>query len=295
MRVTNSMLIDRVLASIHRNEAELRRLQTMAASGRAIRVPSDDPVGVVTALRTRSAAVHHGRLAAATEASVDWLRASELSLAEAADVLQRAREMALTGANGTLPPESYQALAIEAEQLLNHLLSVANATHDGRYLFAGHRTLTVPFVAVGSPVTAVNYQGDSGLIEREVAPGQRVAINVDGQATFGPAFTALIGLRDALSSGDAAALGSAVVAAVDSALDGVLAARTRLGGLLNRLELNRERLQGLGLLFEEVRSRVEDADLAEVLTRLEAVSLAHRVSLAAGARVIQPTLLDFLA
>ena len=101
------------------------------------------------------------------------LTATEVTLATLTDVLHRAGELALAGANSTTGPDQLAALAAEIDQLLEESIALGNAKFGSQYIFAGHQSTTAPFTPAGSPTTAVTYGGDAGVVEREVGPGVR--------------------------------------------------------------------------------------------------------------------------
>ena len=63
---------------------------------------------------------------------------------------------------------------------------------------------------------------------------------------------------------------------------------------MNRLELVESRLEDMELNYTELLSENEDVDMARLIIDLKNQENVYRASLAAGARIIQPTLVDFL-
>ncbi|NLO66783.1 MAG: hypothetical protein GX101_08900, partial [Firmicutes bacterium] len=81
---------------------------------------------------------------------------------------------------------------------------------------------------------------------------------------------------------------------LDVALDTVLQELSDLGGRQNRAELARERLLDLKLNLQKVLSEEQDLDYAEAIMELKMEEFAYRTALSVGARIIQPSLIDFL-
>ncbi len=290
MRVTETIVVNRLLADIA--AADQRRLQThlQMSSGRRLLRPSDDPIGVVTALRYRSALTEIKAFSANIGEARDWLDATESALRNAAAILQRAREVAVLGANGIVASGSYGALAEEIRTLRQEIILLGNSAHAGRYLFGGHQTVDParpPFDAAG------NYHGDAGAILREIGPGVTMQINVPGDQAFSAALAALDQLANDLAAGNAAAVGNDL-ATLDGVLDGLMALRARIGAKMNRLELAQMRMQEVEVAVTQLQSGVEEVDVAEVAVRLSVHENAYRVALAATGRLLQTSLLDFL-
>jgi len=142
--------------------------------------------------------------------------------------------------------------------------------------------------------TVCPYQGDTGRRELEIASGVKIAVNVLGSELFDQIFQAVTNLRDALYEGDTATVGNQSLAEVEDALDTLLRVRADVGARINRLELADARMQELELNVEQLISDNEDVDLARAIIDLKVAENVYRAALASGARIIQPTLLDFL-
>ncbi|NPV91570.1 MAG: flagellar hook-associated protein FlgL [Firmicutes bacterium] len=81
---------------------------------------------------------------------------------------------------------------------------------------------------------------------------------------------------------------------IDAGIDNVLNWRSELGSRVNRLEMADARMQDTSLYITQVRSEMVDVDFAEMATQLKMQENLQRAALAVGARIIQPTLIDFL-
>jgi len=297
VRVTNRMLVDNFLANITNNLRHMERLEQQMATGRRISRPSDDPVGVVSSLRLRSNLMETAKYDENADEANSWLEASDTALGNVTLILQKARELAVRGATESMSQQSRDAVAKEVNQLLEQLVDMANSVHDGRYIFGGYQTTSAPFTAVGSPATAVIYSGDSGILNREIGVGITLSINVTGAQVFSGAsniFDSLIMLRDNLIAGNTAAISTGDINNLDRSIDNVLAYRAEIGAKINRLELHKERLGDMRVNFTKLLSANEDADMAEVIMNLQIQENVYRASLSTGARIIQPTLVDFL-
>lgn len=302
MRVTRGMLMNNILQNLRRSNSQITRYQTQIASGKRINTASDDPIGTSLSLRLRSVLAQNQQYTDNSGEGIAWLDQTETALGEISDILNEARELAIYGAGGTLPQESMDALAEKADQLLGHLLQVGNTTFGDRYIFAGQDTRIRPFAFDSDPAAppsapgGVLYNGDDGAIFLEISWGAGLEINVTGQKAFVDTgvFAALKALSDNLRSGDTAALGSAVLADIGSAVDKTLALRAEVGAKSNRLELNQNRLSDNSISMIKLLSQAEDADIPEVAMYLSNMQYTYQAALAVGARILPMTLVDFL-
>ena len=294
MRISNRMIVDRMLAHIAGTQQRLATVQERVASGRRINRPSDDPLGTSRVLAARSQIDRDLQYQRNIAIGTSDLAAAEAALDSVQGVLARATELAVQAANGSLNASDRAAIAIEVSQLIEQALSVGNTKHAGRYLFAGHLTTTTPFVPdiAGNPTT-VTYNGDTGAMQREFAEGERVQTNLTGDRAWPGVFAALIQFRNDLKGNDLTALGLSS-GALDAQLEAVLGLRSELGSKMRSIELAEQRL-GDGVAATRVAvSNIEDADLAENIVELQIRENAYQAALGVAGRTLNLNLLDFL-
>jgi flagellar hook-associated protein 3 FlgL len=304
MRVTTNVLMEQSLAAVRAAFARMGRSQRELATGRRINAPSDDPAGhaAATRLAARLAATEQfGRQATQAESA---LTATETLISRVTPLLARAEELAIGGADASRNATVRAGMAREANQFLEEAVAIANERDDGRYLLGGRETLTAPLTVTrdaAGDVTAVawNPRGVDGAVEIAVAPGVSVQTNVGGTAALGDAgdpssvFGLLMDLRDALAGGDPEA--------VRATIDRFAGAEARLGAVVaevgSRLRTVRQASDDLvadRLATQTAMSAVLDADLAQVAASLSQQEVAYQAALAATARAVQPSLLEFL-
>ena len=291
MRITNMMLTNNLLRNMYTNLRGLERASDRLASQKEVRRPSDDPVRVVTSLALRNNLGKVGQYQKNISDAQSWLEITEGALGNAIDVLQRARELAVNGSTDTVPQESRLALAQEVRQLKEQLIQIANTTHGSRYIFGGTRTSEPPYEG--------GWKGTDGKLEVRISPEVTIQINLPGGDLFGDENSGAIGtlekladlLEDDTKSGTDI---SPVIGELDQVLDKFIAKRGEIGAKTNRMERSLDRLSGTEISVAELLSKAEDADIAKAIIDLKAQENAYRVTLAAGARIVMPTLIDFL-
>lgn len=294
MRVTGGMLVDTVVRNLAANLGRLEALEDQLTSGKRLARPSDDPAAVGQALTLRAAVSAGEQYLRSLDGAEAWLQATDAALGSATEVLQRARALAVQGGSEALSGEQLGALATEVDQLLQRMLNGANSSLRGQRLFAGRLTDANPFsLSAGPPQTAV-YAGDDGQLLREVDAGVTLAINVPGSTALPAAFSALIDLRDRLRAGDSTGVRTGSLPALDTAMNGLLAVRAEVGAKSNRVEALRDRQQEMQVRLKGLLSKNEDVDFAEAITRFATEENVYKAALAAGARAMQPSLLDYL-
>lgn len=295
MRVTNNMLVMNFMNDYNNNLERMQKDQNMLSSGKRINKPSDDPVAVASSLRIKTDISRNDAYTKNVDDATSWLDLTDSALGQLGDLLQRTRELAVQGSNGTLTQNDMQKIADEIGQLKAQMIQVGNTQYNGRYIFAGFKTTTQPFTDASN-----SYSGDSGAIQFEVgAGGSKTAVNVTGDKVFDVSggtsnlLNLMDNLKKALENGDNQTV-SNLLSDIDKQMENVLAIRADAGAKSNRIDLIKNRLQSDNYNFTSLLSKNEDADIAQVITNLNMDQNVYRASLAAGARIIQPSLIDFL-
>ena len=298
LRVTNKMLVTNSLSTLNKGLEQLEYTSGRLAAGKKLLVPSDDPIGTGNVLRMHRGLAETRQYVANADYGIGMMLAADSALTDLTEILQRARELAVYGANGTLPADSLHALAKEVNELVDHAVQVANSTYGGSYIFGGQETTKPPYAIAsledGNIDAMEPYQGSSLPIIVEVGPGSTLEINVPGDSVFDNAFAELIELRKHLSAGDTDQISSETLGKLDDVISQVLRFQAEVGAKGKRLEITQSRLQGLDLNLQTLISKTEDIDVAEAIMMLKMQENAYRLALDTTARIIQPTLMDFL-
>ena len=308
MRVTHNMLMQTALRDIRNSMAGLSRFQEQVASGKKLSRPSDDPFAVERALAFRAELRALEACRRNIELADDWLSATDTTLEKLSDIVVRARNVGIRGADDSLDAQARGALAAEAAQLLGSALQAVNTTVQGRFLFAGYRSDEPPFVGLdnaGQPtqnpqaIASIQYVGDDGAMIRALEPGVTLTINITGAEPWldpaepGSLLNVLLQLRDALQANDTGAV-RAALDQLDSALTSALEARAAVGAKLQRLTLAKDKLDAISLGLQELLSKTEDTDIAEAMMHFTQQETMYRAALQAAARVLPMSLLDYL-
>lgn len=242
-----------------------------------------------------------------------WLTTVDGALAGANDVLLRIRRITVSGSTGTTTKESMQALADEVDGLVAEMVGVANTNYAGRYIFSGGKTGTTPFTVTGSssPVAEVQFISstyDTSLLDEtysqkvEIASGVTIDISAgrttfhtgaDGNDNINSVFETMIKLRTSLENGDQNAVG-ALLSDIDAQTDNVICERAVVGAKCNRIEVAQNRAAAYTDSLNALITKLGDADYAEASASWSSQQAVYEAALLVGAKLIQPSLLDFL-
>lgn len=304
VRTTQRLLIDRVLNNLTLQQRRVLVLQEQLATGQLVNRPSDDTLATRRAVSARTEVTKNEQYLTNISSLGPGLRETETSLTTIVDVVQRTRELTLQGATGTNDQLQRDQLAIEINQLLESTLVESNHVSNGRFIFGGTVTKSAPFVPIrdaNNDITSVDYAGNDQTFRLEIQDGIQVDANEPGSRVFTAAgvrgadlFQTLIDIRDNLRSGNSGGLQTGLDE-LSSAQEQLLISVARVGSIQNRVEQVDSNLQDINLQLLRVISDNIDADYAQTLLELNAQSNSLEASLNAGARVIQPSLLNFLS
>lgn len=300
MRITQNMVATQVLKNITGSLARLANSQEQLATGKRINRASDDPLGSGIVLRLQATKTGLESFQRATEAAQESLEGVATPLERVTEVLQQAREVAVAGSSDTMSG-SRGPLAEQVNQLLEELLSEANTRFRERYVFGGVHTGTAPYAAARNAdgdITGVtpNPLGIDGIVSAEVSSGTLVPTNLPGSQAFTSTvnlFGTLMSLRDALAADDTAGI-AGTLQDLDDGITQVNSAAGVVGVAIRRLDTVRTRNEEDLIRIEALRSKVQDADITEVYVEMQKLQNAFDASLAAGAKALQPSLMDYL-
>jgi flagellar hook-associated protein 3 FlgL len=293
MRVTDRLLFDGLTKNLQRNASELFRLQNIVSTGKKINKPSDDPVSYSKILEYDELISRSDQYTENIGHAIGFLEVSDSALSGVGDILIRAKELAVAQGNDTMNADDRQSAAIEVQGLFEELVQLANTKLGDRYIFAGYKTQTEPFSTAGV------YSGDSGEIMVEVGPDTTIQTNLPGDSLFKgigggiDIFTLLNDLKVYLENNDGASVRGSLDS-FDTASDIILNGRGDIGGRLNRLDSTMSNTEDLKIEIMNLRSGLEDADIIKAVSDLALQQNVLEASRASSARIIEPTLLDFL-
>jgi flagellar hook-associated protein 3 FlgL len=272
------------------NLSELGRLQEQATSQRAFAAPSDDPAAAASALALHAEQRRTDQYARNIDDGLAWVTSADNAISASTALLGRVRDLTVQGANdGALDATAKEAIAVELEGIRDELLAQANTKLLGRSVFAGtsdSAAFDADYEHSGAP---------NGEVVRRLSDGTSVRVDTDGAAVFGTGTGSVFALVDTiigeLRSGTNV---GPRLADIDERRTAMLSAQGAVGARQTQIERAKEAAVQNSVTLEARRAAVEDVDSVEVLVRLQAQELVYRTALAVNARVLQPSLMDFL-
>ncbi|NMA85986.1 MAG: flagellar hook-associated protein FlgL [Tissierellia bacterium] len=317
MRVTNNMLVNNMVYNLNQNLKVLEKLQYQKASGKKFRVPSDNPIGVSKSLKFNTDLSKLEQYNKNVEDALSWMTDTDAALREMVEALKRAYDLTEDAANGTKTTEDLHKIKEEIDQIKEHIIQIGNTTYAGRHIFSGYKTDKKLFEDGNDGKYSIGL-GTDEIFEYNVGVSERVKINTLGSRVFGVAEYdsegELVGanytngaetdkkayliavfdeLSAALEKNDPDEIQKSITRLQDS-MEQVLAVNAEVGAKMNRLELTQKKLGVQMESVKELLSLNEDVDLAEITIEIGEAQNIYMSSLMVGAKVIQPSLVEFL-
>ncbi|GAA1931041.1 flagellar hook-associated protein FlgL [Nocardioides marmoribigeumensis] len=291
-RITQNMMSARSNLSLQTALSRLAKTQEQLTTGRVLNRPSDSPADTTSAMRLRAKLADHEQYARNITNGQGWLSSLDTALQTALHTVSRATDLSIQAINGTNQgAQGRNAIAIEIDQLRDSLVSTANTTYLGRPVFGGITAGDVAYDASGT------YVGTPGTVERTIAPGVKVPVNVDGPTAFGTpgsdVFQDLTDLSNALRLGDMATV-QAKMGSLQAAHGRLTTTLSDVGVRASRLDKADQTLLDSKLQMSTSLSELENVDIAQATMDLKMQELAYQTALSSTARLVQPSLSDFL-
>lgn len=306
MRISNNSIIYNFLNSLNKSQERQNSIQEQLSDGKAIHRPSDDPVKTIRSLKFNTELDMNEQFTQNVKDARSWMETTDGALSQLNEIMIRAKELTIK-AVGPNPTEATQAISAEIDGLINAGVDIANTQIGNRYIFAGQNDAMQPFKRQTSPTEAVIYSGDNYKISMPIKQGladpTKDGINLTGGEAFGPIntdgsaqiFTDLINLKNHLlaSPVDTDAI-EADLGKIDTNHTAIIKARTVLGTRSANYEMAENMLGADNVTITGNVAANEDIDLSRAIIDYKNSENVYRTALSVGARIMPPSLVDFL-
>jgi flagellar hook-associated protein 3 FlgL len=274
-------------------QAENQAMQEVS-TGKKLNQPSDDPAGMAMLIQNRAAQSDCDQYQQNITTVRATLQTADSALSSVITSLTRAITLGTEGGSGTVSSANRTALADEVGAIRDQLLSLANSTFNGSYIFGGAQTSKPPFALDSSDPSGVKYQGDSVTRQVPTGDGATITASKPGDALFvnsNNVFGAIQDLMSALQSGTGI---DAATQSVRAAFDHVSAERMFYGTTMQQLDSQANYQSSSKLQLQTEENNLSGVDLAEAISRLTNAENARNATLAATSQIGHTSLLDYL-
>jgi flagellar hook-associated protein 3 FlgL len=258
--------------------------------------PSDDPGATAVAIGIHGQTSQIDQFTSSISSVSGLLQTADSTLSSVVTSITQAITLGVQAGDGTLSASDRTALSTQIQGVSAQVLTLANTTYQGSYIFAGNNSAQPAYVADPASASGVTYQGNTGVNQVEIAPGQNIATNIPGSQIFSNSssdvFAALNNLAQAAQSGTGI---QDAVTQLRSVFDRIGAQRTFYGTQLNQLSSTSSALSSNKIQLASQENTAIGIDLTQATIDVQNALTNRSAILAAGGKIQNTSLLDFLS
>ena len=309
MRVTTLAQTNNAISYIEQQSATLAQVQNQVSTGIRVNQPSDDPVAFAQISQVKATVSRLTTYTQNISTATSTLNNSVSTLSDVNNLLVQAQQLAQEGADASTNSNQTDraALATQVNSLINQALGDANSQPDGRSLYAGTATSTVPFTvattnAKGEPET-IAYNGAAQSASVTTGENQTVNTRYAGSGVFqqpgADVFQALIGLRDNLENTSLSS--TQLNTALNQSITQLTSARSAINDVTGQQSADLASLQTLSntvstsqLASQTQLTDLQSTDYASAVVQVQAQQTQLQAIYAMTAQLVQPGFLSFI-
>lgn len=329
MRITNRMMTSSFLNDMQRNLNKMNKIQNQLTSGKEVRRPSDNPFIVARSMQLNGDISANEQYNSNIKDTINWLDATDTALGQLTDTMQRIRELMVSAGNAAYGEDEKNAIKDEINQRIEEVGTILNSSFDGKYIFGGSRATFKPVITEKNENgnNVISYAGKDGEIidlntdsykekaqldmldkklSVEISKGVTMEYNVtskqilefnDGVGESINLMSLLSDITNNISSKDldeSSKLTNENLKDITSSIDNLLKIRAEVGAKQNRMESAQLKNEEENFNLTEVLSANEDINFTEKTMQSATMQTIYMASLQTSAKVIQPSLLDYI-
>ena len=280
MRV-DPFYVQSLAVAVDQSTATENTLTSELSSGLKVQSLQDNPVAVGSATTMGSAISRDDSYVQLASSVQTQMQVADSALGEVVSQVTSALSLAVQGSNGTLNGSNLQTVAQQLMGFRDQVLSLANTSYQGSYVFGGSQGKAAPFAldTTVSPAVA-SYSGDSKVQTVATPGGQKIQVNLPGSTVFGSGATGVLGALNQLIADFAGGSVSSSVggdtASLSTALSTLSQKRTVLDSSLSRLQATNTYAQTDESQLKAAQSGLVAADTVSVATALKSEETQHQ-------------------
>ena len=296
MRV-NTNLVPDILSALQQSQSTLNTALEQVSTGKSVNVPSDNPAAAADMVQNTIESGNVDQYTKNVTGELSMVQSADSALSSVVTSLTQAVTLGTEGANGTNSTANQQAIAQQVQGILASVVTQANLSYQGSYLFGGTASTTAPYTADPSSPSGYSYNGNNGTNSVAIGDSTNLQINLPGSQIFSNSTSnvleSLSSLVSALQSGNTSAISTATTA-VTTALNYVGQQRVFYANAESQLNSQETYLQQETVNLSSQQTSLVGVDMAQAATELSQAETSNSAALAAAAKVLPDTLLSYL-
>ncbi|MGB7602624.1 MAG: hypothetical protein WBM24_20145 [Candidatus Sulfotelmatobacter sp.] len=284
-----------LLAAVAQTQQQVNTDEQEIASGQSVNLPSDNPAAAALLVQNANASSQADQFERSIGSIQGEVQNADSALDAVTTALQQAISLGVEGANGTMNSADRQALATQVEGIQSQLLSLANLSYQGNYVFAGTANQTTPYVLNARSTSGVTYQGNTGVNRVSLGSQFSLQTNLPGSQLFSQpgsdVFQSIQDLINGLQSGTGI---EAAVTEVGAANNYISSQSVFYGNALNELTAQQTYLSTETTQLAQQQNTVGGADLTAVISNLTTAQTSLQATLEAIGQTASTNLFEYL-
>lgn len=271
MRVNPNYVVG-LVGSLNQVAANEQTLTEELSTGVTVNSLSDNPAAAGQNVRLTAQLSADDTFSQTASSVESRLQVGDTALGNVVSQLTSAVSLATEANNGTLNASNEQAIAVQLTGIRDEVLSLANSSYLGQFIFGGSQGESAPFsIDTTTTPASVSYSGDSDISYVQTPTGQEIQTNVPGDQIFtaGPnVLGTLNNLIADLSTGAPSAASIADLANLNTALNYVGQQRVVLDDSITRLTAAGNYSSSESIQLRSAQNSLIQTDTAQVASQL---------------------------
>ena len=331
MRITNQMMSKSFLRDLGRNQNYMKKINNQLTSGKEISRPSDNPFKVARSMQLNRDIATNTQYNENIKDTTNWLDTTDTALDQLGNSFQRFRELMVSAGNAAYGSDEKSAIRDEMNEKINEITQILNTTFDGKYIFGGTKGNSKPVVSSKDFISGnnlINLSGSNGEVLNlddldenvqnqinmigkklsvEVSQGVTMDYNVSATDVLlfkdknGVSSNVMNLLKDIVNNvasedtNESSKVANENLSSMDEVMSNLLKIRAEVGSKQNRMESASDQNEEQKFNLTDILSQTEDIDFAEKTIQATVAQSVYTAALQVSAKIIQPSLLDFLS
>ena len=323
MRITNASMVRSHLYDTQNNLTNMSKINQQIITSKVINTVSDDPHKAIKIMNINNEIKYTEKYNYNIDESVGWMNTTDGALDNVGNLLGEIKETILKVGNVTYSQNEMKSLNEDMNEKIKQLADTLNSTHGGKYLFGGSSVDDAPITVIENPDGTVKLEfskdkngqtiPNTDDLKADISSG----INIDYNISVGEILNIKDGngntvnlldeinnlstLMNDIANGDEQTAAKAketllndTKGKIDTLFDHVVNERTSLGVRVSTAEKIKELNDEDILNIQDVLSKTQDTDVVEKFIELKSAEMIYQASIQVGAKLIQPTILDYI-
>ena len=309
MRITNSSRVNSYLNDLQGNLKRVDKLHTQTTTGNQISRLSDDPHKAVRIMKMQNEISDVERYNYNIDEVSGWTGSTDGALENLGEVVRDIKNSLVKAGNGTYSQDEINSIKLEVDEKIKQVGEILNSTHGGDYIFGGSVTGSRPVEVDSGPPIEIKFSTtpapNNNKLLVEVSDGMEIEYNVtakdlietkDSKGNNINYFDVLNEVSKAFNEtpADVEKLNSELMDKMDEMLKHTLNERTELGAKDNIVTSIRSSNDDSVINMKGALSLTKDVDVAEKYIEYKSAEAIYTAAIQVGAKIITPTIMDYL-